>query len=642
MKKLFLSVLSLLVIGLVACSGSSEDVTQISSATTTPSATGFPTPPDLATPAIEPRGKVLPNPHTAPETTQFSAAPDSDLFRLTKELVLGTADIPWVVTGDTSEYQVGRTDTFWLVDQAGPKTYQSEFELILVTPHAYWYVENGLDVSLSGIERSASVFEEDIYPVVTGIFGSEWNPGIDNDSHLNILNAKLSGVAGYYSSTDEYPTSVRPKSNQREMIYINAENVPPGEPNYDQVLAHELQHAIHWNVDASEDTWINEGLAELSSSIALNSTFSIRHFLRSSPISLINWPTSSVGGIANYGASSLFMHFFSEHYGGHDGLRILVAQPEDSIAGINAYLEDMGYESRFDDVFREWAAANFLDGEGILGYQDLEVSATARGRIRGFNESHSEVPQYSVEYTELLPTSEPFSLSFEGSTTAPLLPVDVGASGCWWGNAGDSIDATLARQVRLPTGSTATLDYEVWFEIEEDWDYLYVEVSEDDGQTWRIMETPVTSPENPIGNSFGPGYTGHSDGWVKESIGLSAHAGKDIQVRFQYVTDDAVNAIGACIRNLSIGAAGIEADDQNWESNGFIFTNNLVRQRFQVQLITSGNEPQVQQITLESDNSAEIVLEPPAEGQKLIVAVGALAEKTREPANYTLTVTPAN
>ena len=108
------------------------------------------------------------------------------------------------------------------------------------------------------------------------------------------------------------------------------------------------------------------------------------------------------------------------------------------------------------------------------------------------------------------------------------------------------------------------------------------------------------------------------------------------------MTDDAVNAIGACIRNLSIGAAGIETDDQDWESNGFIFTNNLVRQRFQVQLITSGNEPQVQQIALEADNSAEIVLEPPAEGQKLIVAVGALAEKTREPANYTLTVTPAN
>ena len=76
MKKLFLFVLSLLVIGLIACSGSSEDVTQIPSATATPSATGIPTPPDLATPAIEPRGKVLPNPGTAPETTATMRADD--------------------------------------------------------------------------------------------------------------------------------------------------------------------------------------------------------------------------------------------------------------------------------------------------------------------------------------------------------------------------------------------------------------------------------------------------------------------------------------------------------------------------------------------------------------------------------------
>ena len=642
MKKPIAFVISLLVTGLLACSGSAEDATQIPAATGTPPATAVRNPAEISTPTIEPPAKVLPKPGTAPEPTQFSDAPDRDLFRLTKELVAGAGDIPRVVTGDTTEYQVGRNDTFWLVNLADPETYQSEFELVLVTPHAYWYVENGLDVNLSGLERSASVFEEDIYPVVTGIFGSEWNPGIDNDSHLNILNAKLSGVAGYYSSTDEYPTSVRLKSNQREMIYINAENVPPGGDNYNQVLAHELQHAIHWNVDASEDTWINEGLSELSSSIALDSAFSIRQFLRSSPISLINWPTSSVGGIANYGASSLFMHFFAEHYGGHDGLSTLVAQPEDSIVGINAYLKEMGYESRFVDVFREWAAANYLDGDGILGYDDLEVSATARGRIIGFDEFHSEIPQYAVEYTELRPTSEPFTLSFEGPTITPLLPVDVGTSGCWWGNSGDSIDSTLARQVHLPNGTTSTLDYEVWFEIEEDWDYLYVEVSEDDGQTWRIMETPVTSPENPIGNSFGPGYTGESDGWVQESIDLSAYAGEDIWIRFQYVTDDAVNAIGACIRNLSIRAAGIESNGQGWETNGFIFTNNLVRQEFQVQLITTGDKPQVRLIVLEADNSAEITLEPPAEGQRLIVAVGALAEKTREPASYTLTVTPAN
>jgi hypothetical protein len=61
-----------------------------------------------------------------------------------------------------------------------------------------------------------------------------------------------------------------------------------------------------------------------------------------------------------------------------------------------------------------------------------------------------------------------------------------------------------------------------------------------------------------------------------------------------------------------------------------------------VQLITTGAEPQVRQVLLDVHNTGEITVQPPEEGQKLIVAVGSLAEKTREPVTYTLTVSPAN
>jgi hypothetical protein len=250
-----------------------------------------------------------------------------------------------------------------------------------------------------------------------------------------------------------------------------------------------------------------------------------------------------------------------------------------------------------------------------------------------------------VEYTELKSISGPFTLSFKGQTTTPLLPVEVGAAGCWWSNSGDSIDSTLFRRVELPMGATATLQYEVWFEIEEYWDYIYVEVSADGGQTWRIIETPATSPENPIGNGFGPGYTGASGGWVQESVDLSPFAGEDLWVRFQYVTDDAVNASGACFRGLSIMIVGetdgITPEDPGWVAHGFVFTDNVVRQYFQVQLITTGDDPQVRQMPLDANNTGVLTVLPPGDGKRLIVAVGSLAEKTRQPAGYTLSVTPA-
>ena len=195
--------------------------------------------------------------------------------------------------------------------------------------------------------------------------------------------------------------------------------------------------------------------------------------------------------------------------------------------------------------------------------------------------------------------------------------------------------------MNLPNEDTIALEYEVWFDIEEHWDYIYVEISVDGGENWEIIETPNTSSENPIGNGFGAGYTGTSDGWLTEAVDLMPFAGKDIWIRFQYITDDAINAPGACFRNLSISGGGVTANSVHWEADGFVYTYNSVEQDFQVQLITVGNEPQVHQLSLDANNAGEWKIQPPAEGERLVVSVGSLAEKTREPALYTIGLTPA-
>ena len=245
-----------------------------------------------------------------PAVAYFADAPDRDLYQLAAELTqAGRGEIPRVVNPAPVSYTEGRRDTFWLVDLPDLKVYQSQFELRLVTPHAYWYVEDGQSIRQDDIERSAAEFEEKIYPRVTAVFGAEWSPGVDNDPHLNVLNARLQGVGGYYSSSDEYPTSVSKNSNQREIIYINSGGTQIGSQSYLEVLAHELQHAVHWNADPSEETWINEGLAELSTSIAGLSKGGFRRFLRSGPTSLVHWPLDHFESGANYGAASLFMHY---------------------------------------------------------------------------------------------------------------------------------------------------------------------------------------------------------------------------------------------------------------------------------------------------------------------------------------------
>ena len=162
MKQLFSLGLFLFLAALLACSGSREAESPLPAPTIGQTETAASAPTRLATSAPEFLPKILQAPDKAKKPNQFPDAANRDLFRLTKELVPGSGDILRTLPGDAAQVQVGHTDTFWLVDVAGTESYQSEFTLVLVTPHAYWYVEDGLDVSLSRLERSASRFEESI------------------------------------------------------------------------------------------------------------------------------------------------------------------------------------------------------------------------------------------------------------------------------------------------------------------------------------------------------------------------------------------------------------------------------------------------------------------------------------------------
>ncbi len=134
----------------------------------------------------------------------MTEAPERDIYQLAAELVPGlSVGFPRIVAPSPPEFEKGRVDTFWLLDLPTLTVYQSEFELRLITGHAYWYVEEGQSIRQEDLERSAAAFEEDIYPRVTQVFGTEWSPGVDDDPHLNILNARLRGAGGYYTSLHE-------------------------------------------------------------------------------------------------------------------------------------------------------------------------------------------------------------------------------------------------------------------------------------------------------------------------------------------------------------------------------------------------------------------------------------------------------
>ena len=588
------------------------------------------------------------------ETFQFAGQaipdpPERDLFRLASELIPGIpGDFPKAAAPGTGNLEVGRVDTFWLADLELPGVYQSSFKLALVSDHAYWYVEAGEKVGREDLKRSATVFDEQVYPRVTSVFGSEWSPGVDGDTRVTVLNGAIRGAGGYFNSTDEYPSAIFEYSNQREMIYVNIASIPIGSSAYPATLAHELQHLIHWHQDPSEDTWVNEGLSELATSVAGFGTSSIQAYLDGIPTSLVNWTLDSVGIGASYGAAGLFMHYLAEHYGSRDDMRLLLETQSDGVNGINEYLRKSGYDQTFQDVFRDWTVANYLDlPEGVYGYPGLHVRARTNKFIDDYTGFNSRIPQYSVEYVALESFEGPIRIQFKGDTAAKIIPADAGPEGCWWSNAGDAIASTLTRDLDLNAKDRASLSYDLWYDLEKDWDYAYVQVSADGGRRWEILAASGTSSENPVGNSFGDGYTGNSGGWTTESVDLSPYAGKHVRVRFQYLTDDAVHGPGLCIRDIGVVEDGLLRPVEDWQPEGFVLTNNEVPQSYIVQVISGqvadGKEvPRVTEMELDEANSGILEIRNPEEMGRLVVVVAALAPKTFQPGSYSLTVAPAN
>jgi immune inhibitor A len=592
------------------------------------------------------------------ERLRAAEMPQRDI-RLLAEHLKKVGPIPEVVRETPLVYQVGDKGEFWVGNTDTMEQFQVTAVLRYVTPHLYVWVEEGLHYDQAGLARSAENFEAHVYPTDREFFGSEWSPGVDSDPHLHILHSSGEhmgdGVAGYYSSADEYSHLANPYSNEREMFYVSLDGVmAPGTDFYDGVLAHEFQHMIHWANDRNEETWVNEGCSELAAYLNGYDPGGFDWLFVADPdVQLNTWAELGDSG-PHYGNSYLFMAYFLGRFG-EETLKRVVSLPENGSAGFDVVLADYGLT--FDQVFGDWLVANYLDNLAPAGngkqvqytYPDHIVGPVAVDEVIATYPAQraSTVHQYAADYVQLEGSGD-LRIQFSGETEAKLVPVDAhSGTYAWWSNRGDDSDATLTRSFDLRSLEQATMQVWMWYDIEEDWDYGYVQASADGGQTWDVLPGPSTTTRNPNGNSFGTAYTGESNGWIKETFDLAPYAGHEVLVRFEYVTDDAVNLAGWLIDDIRIPELGyvddMELGETDWQSSGFVYSGNRVSQRYLVRLIAIGDQLQVLELPLDEMQQGQIELR--GLGQQIdsaILVISALAPVTTEVANYQYVIQPLN
>jgi hypothetical protein len=597
-------------------------------------------------------------------TLEETLVPINDLRDIARRLE-GKDDIPLTLPSTNIPLEVGTQQTFWATNVETNENFQVTATLRYVTDHLYFWIENDVNYNERDLRDLAETFENSIYPTNRTFFGSEWSPGVDEDPHLYVLYASGLGssLAGYFSSVDEYHPLAHEYSNGHEMFLLNVDTLDLDETFTYSVLAHEFQHMIHWYRDRNEESWLNEGFSELAAFLNGYDLGGFDYAYTADPdLQLNDWPNDPSQTTPHYGASFLYLTYFLDRYG-DEATQALVSHDKNGMVSVDAVLEEIdafdpktGQAVRADDVFLDWVLASYLQDEEIEDGRYTYTNYPAAPRPEDTEEIDDcptdvqtrDASQYGVDYVRIDCEGE-FTLRFEGSTRVRVVPADpYSGDYAFWSNKGDESDMTLTKSFDFrDEEGPITLTYWTWYDVEEDYDYLYLEASTDGGESWEILITPSGTSEDPTGNSYGWAYNGLSGGgpeWIQEEVDLSPFAGEQVLIRFEYITDAAVNGEGFLIDDVAVPEVGyatdFETDDGGWEAAGFVRIQNALPQTYRLALISEGDTTTVTPLELDENNTIEISLALGEDPDEVVLVIAPTTRFTRQSAAYRFEITP--
>jgi hypothetical protein len=127
-------------------------------------------------------------------------------------------------------------------------------------------------------------------------------------------------------------------------------------------------------------------------------------------------------------------------------------------------------------------------------------------------------------------------------------------------------DLSITHDVLVGAGS---LTFEHYYEIEETWDFGFVQISGDGGQTWTTVACPGTSSVHdpqatPSIVEQLPGYSGVAGDAlapVPVDCDISAWSGQNVILAFRFMSDPAVEMAGWFVRNVEVDGASVGIPD---------------------------------------------------------------------------------
>jgi len=292
----------------------------------------------------------------------------------------------WAATGDPdrsppADPQVGDTWLWYIWDLGGfPVATLKPCTVRGMGDHCYVVVDDdewGVGMDQADVDRIVENFEhsspgnwptQGIWDLNTGHFGSPPNP-LDGLERVFLLYCRFDIAAdGFFWAFDQFPDGTQDfASNEADVVYLAVDNGDPGGDYMLAVAAHEFQHMIHYARDTNEDSWLDEGFGELAMWL-FGHPDTISSFNTNSDNNLIIFD----GNWADYIQTYLWSLYVYEQFGGQPFIWDVAHSALNGMASYNAVLAAHSFGIATDTVFRNWAAANYLDDpsvpDGEFGY----------------------------------------------------------------------------------------------------------------------------------------------------------------------------------------------------------------------------------------------------------------------------------
>ena len=186
----------------------------------------------------------------------------------------------------------------------------------------------------------------------------------------------------------------------------------------------------------------------------------------------------------------------------------------------------------------------------VVRYYDRITSISTEGIVSG------EVFEYS-----------PLNVKNRGNFFNQFVYASNISNPSFYSGAGNNLNNSMTTkgEISLAGKNNIQLKFSTSYELETNYDYIFIEISSDNGQTWDQL-------------AF---YNGYSNGWINQTIDLNLYAESNILIRFRYVTDSSVVFRGFSVDNISVLANSITlfSDDARnsslWHLNGFLITGEI-------------------------------------------------------------------